>query len=100
MIDYLANDLGLPLLNPYIDKGADFSYGVNFRRHRRHRPRRGGRREDRCYRAAHQQLPHWSWTLRESCWCANGITGADGGRMEVSRNEENIASKWHIMKVV
>uniref|UniRef100_I1P1Z6 GDSL esterase/lipase n=1 Tax=Oryza glaberrima TaxID=4538 RepID=I1P1Z6_ORYGL len=46
------------------------------RRHRRHRPRRGGPREDRCYRAAHQQLPHWSWTLRESCWCANGITGA------------------------
>uniref|UniRef100_A0A0D3F7B5 Uncharacterized protein n=1 Tax=Oryza barthii TaxID=65489 RepID=A0A0D3F7B5_9ORYZ len=30
MIDYLANDLGLPLLNPYIDKGADFFYGVNF----------------------------------------------------------------------
>ncbi|CAL4887111.1 unnamed protein product [Urochloa decumbens] len=30
MIDYLAKDLGLPLLNPYLDKGADFAHGVNF----------------------------------------------------------------------
>ncbi|KAG0533766.1 hypothetical protein BDA96_04G221200 [Sorghum bicolor] len=30
MIDYLAKDLGLPLLNPYLDEGADFSHGVNF----------------------------------------------------------------------
>ncbi|EAY86633.1 hypothetical protein OsI_08013 [Oryza sativa Indica Group] len=30
MIDYLAKDLGLPLLNPYLDKGADFTHGVNF----------------------------------------------------------------------
>jgi phospholipase/lecithinase/hemolysin len=30
MIDYLAKDLGLPLLNPYLDDGADFSHGVNF----------------------------------------------------------------------
>ncbi|TVU29428.1 hypothetical protein EJB05_20993, partial [Eragrostis curvula] len=30
MIDYLAKDLGLPLLNPYLDKGADFTNGANF----------------------------------------------------------------------
>ncbi|CAD6243706.1 unnamed protein product [Miscanthus lutarioriparius] len=30
MIDYLAKDLGLPLLNPYLEEGADFSHGVNF----------------------------------------------------------------------
>ncbi|KAL6634026.1 hypothetical protein ACP70R_026697 [Stipagrostis hirtigluma subsp. patula] len=30
MIDFLAKDLGLPLLNPYLDKGADFTHGVNF----------------------------------------------------------------------
>uniref|UniRef100_J3LEM5 Esterase n=1 Tax=Oryza brachyantha TaxID=4533 RepID=J3LEM5_ORYBR len=30
MIDYLAKDLGLPLLNPYLDEGADFTHGVNF----------------------------------------------------------------------
>ncbi|RLN09493.1 acetylajmalan esterase-like [Panicum miliaceum] len=30
MIDFLAKDLGLPLLNPYLDKGADFAHGVNF----------------------------------------------------------------------
>jgi phospholipase/lecithinase/hemolysin len=30
MIDNLAKDLGLPLLNPYLDKGADFTHGVNF----------------------------------------------------------------------
>jgi phospholipase/lecithinase/hemolysin len=30
MIDFLAKDLGLPLLNPFLDKGADFTHGVNF----------------------------------------------------------------------
>ncbi|KAL6899636.1 hypothetical protein ACP4OV_006294 [Aristida adscensionis] len=30
MIDFLAEDLGLPLLRPYLDKGADFTHGVNF----------------------------------------------------------------------
>ncbi|TVU29367.1 hypothetical protein EJB05_20931 [Eragrostis curvula] len=30
MIDFLAKDLGLPLLNPYLDKSADFTHGVNF----------------------------------------------------------------------
>ena len=30
MIDNLAKDLGLPLLKPYLDKGADFTHGVNF----------------------------------------------------------------------
>ena len=30
MIDFLAKDLGLPLLSPYLDKGADFAHGVNF----------------------------------------------------------------------
>jgi hypothetical protein len=25
-----ARDLGLPLLNPYLDRGADFTHGVNF----------------------------------------------------------------------
>ncbi|XP_004955062.1 acetylajmalan esterase [Setaria italica] len=30
MIDFLAKDLGLLLLNPYLDKGADFTHGVNF----------------------------------------------------------------------
>ncbi|OEL13334.1 GDSL esterase/lipase [Dichanthelium oligosanthes] len=30
MIDFLAKDLGLPLLNPYLDNGADFTHGVNF----------------------------------------------------------------------
>ncbi|CAO2046316.1 unnamed protein product [Urochloa humidicola] len=30
MIDYLAKDLGLPLLSPYLDKGADIVHGVNF----------------------------------------------------------------------
>jgi hypothetical protein len=30
MIDFLAKDLGLPLLNPYLDKGADFTHGANF----------------------------------------------------------------------
>ncbi|KAL5212741.1 hypothetical protein ABZP36_023588 [Zizania latifolia] len=30
MIDFLARDLGLPQLNPYLDKGADFTHGVNF----------------------------------------------------------------------
>jgi hypothetical protein len=30
MIDNLAKDLGLPLLSPYLDKGADFTHGVNF----------------------------------------------------------------------
>ena len=30
MIDFLARDLGLPLLSPYLDKGADFKHGVNF----------------------------------------------------------------------
>ena len=30
MIDFLAKDLGLPLLSPYLDKGADFTHGVNF----------------------------------------------------------------------
>ncbi|KAL6634023.1 hypothetical protein ACP70R_026694 [Stipagrostis hirtigluma subsp. patula] len=30
MIDFLARDLGLPLLSPYLDKGADFTHGVNF----------------------------------------------------------------------
>jgi hypothetical protein len=27
---HAAKDLGLPLLNPYLDKSADFTYGVNF----------------------------------------------------------------------
>ncbi|GJM85469.1 hypothetical protein PR202_ga01919 [Eleusine coracana subsp. coracana] len=27
MIDYLAKDLGLPLLNPYLNKDADFTHG-------------------------------------------------------------------------
>uniref|UniRef100_A0ACD5YVX9 Uncharacterized protein n=1 Tax=Avena sativa TaxID=4498 RepID=A0ACD5YVX9_AVESA len=30
MIDFLAKDLGLPLLNPYLDRRADFTHGVNF----------------------------------------------------------------------
>uniref|UniRef100_A0A0E0G9K6 Esterase n=1 Tax=Oryza nivara TaxID=4536 RepID=A0A0E0G9K6_ORYNI len=30
IIDFLARDLGLPLLNPYHDEGADFAHGVNF----------------------------------------------------------------------
>lgn len=31
MIDRCAaRDLGLPLLNPYLDEGADFAHGVNF----------------------------------------------------------------------
>ncbi|GJM85468.1 hypothetical protein PR202_ga01918 [Eleusine coracana subsp. coracana] len=30
MIDFLAKDLCLPLLNPYLDKSADFTHGVNF----------------------------------------------------------------------
>ncbi|KAL6899637.1 hypothetical protein ACP4OV_006295 [Aristida adscensionis] len=30
MIDFLAKDLGLPLLNPYLDETADFTHGVNF----------------------------------------------------------------------
>ncbi|XP_062217757.1 acetylajmalan esterase-like [Phragmites australis] len=30
IIDFLAKDLGLPLLKPYLDKGADFTHGVNF----------------------------------------------------------------------
>ncbi|KAM3410362.1 hypothetical protein ACQJBY_002521 [Aegilops geniculata] len=30
MIDFLAKDLGLPLLNPYLDRHADFTHGVNF----------------------------------------------------------------------
>ncbi|XBJ25425.1 hypothetical protein VPH35_003084 [Triticum aestivum] len=30
MIDFLAEDLGLPLLNPYLDRRADFTHGVNF----------------------------------------------------------------------
>ncbi|KAE8818079.1 acetylajmalan esterase-like [Hordeum vulgare] len=30
MIDVLAKDLGLPLLNPYLDRRADFTHGVNF----------------------------------------------------------------------
>ncbi|PIA61979.1 hypothetical protein AQUCO_00200163v1 [Aquilegia coerulea] len=30
MIDFLANALHLPLLNPYLDKDASFSQGVNF----------------------------------------------------------------------
>ncbi|PNT66130.1 hypothetical protein BRADI_3g07536v3 [Brachypodium distachyon] len=30
MIDDLAKDLGLPLLSPYLDKGADFTHGANF----------------------------------------------------------------------
>uniref|UniRef100_A0A0D9VI04 GDSL esterase/lipase n=1 Tax=Leersia perrieri TaxID=77586 RepID=A0A0D9VI04_9ORYZ len=30
MIDFLARDLGLPLLNPYLDKSTDFTHGVNF----------------------------------------------------------------------
>ncbi|CAO2046487.1 unnamed protein product [Urochloa humidicola] len=30
MIDFLAKDLGLPLLNPHLDKGADFTNDVNF----------------------------------------------------------------------
>ncbi|PUZ71378.1 hypothetical protein GQ55_2G308700 [Panicum hallii var. hallii] len=30
MIDFLTKDLGLPLLSPYLDKGADFTHGVNF----------------------------------------------------------------------
>ncbi|CAL4886843.1 unnamed protein product [Urochloa decumbens] len=30
MIDFLAKDIGLPLLNPYLAKGADFTHGVNF----------------------------------------------------------------------
>ncbi|CAN6238430.1 unnamed protein product [Urochloa humidicola] len=30
MIDFLAKDLGLPLLSPYLDKAADFAQGVNF----------------------------------------------------------------------
>ncbi|XP_072962592.1 acetylajmalan esterase-like [Typha angustifolia] len=30
MIDYIARDLGLPLLNPYLDKQANFDNGVNF----------------------------------------------------------------------
>jgi phospholipase/lecithinase/hemolysin len=30
MIDFLAKDLGLPLLSPYLDRGADFTHGVNF----------------------------------------------------------------------
>ncbi|EAY86594.1 hypothetical protein OsI_07974 [Oryza sativa Indica Group] len=30
IIDFLARDLGLPLLNPYLDEGADFAHGVNF----------------------------------------------------------------------
>ncbi|KAM0861938.1 hypothetical protein ACQ4PT_045583 [Festuca glaucescens] len=30
MIDFLAKDLGLPLLSPFLDKGADFTHGVNF----------------------------------------------------------------------
>ncbi|KAG2635971.1 acetylajmalan esterase-like [Panicum virgatum] len=30
MIDFLAKDLGLPLLSPYLDMGADFTHGVNF----------------------------------------------------------------------
>ncbi|CAO2039540.1 unnamed protein product [Urochloa humidicola] len=30
MIDFLAKDLGLPLLNPLLAKGADFTHGVNF----------------------------------------------------------------------
>lgn len=30
MIDFLAKYLGLPLLNPYLDKAADFTHGVNF----------------------------------------------------------------------
>ncbi|KAF8401452.1 hypothetical protein HHK36_012391 [Tetracentron sinense] len=30
MVDYLAMDADLPLLNPYLKKDADFSHGVNF----------------------------------------------------------------------
>uniref|UniRef100_A0ACD5ZJ19 Uncharacterized protein n=1 Tax=Avena sativa TaxID=4498 RepID=A0ACD5ZJ19_AVESA len=30
MIDFLATDLGLPLLSPYLDKDADFTHGANF----------------------------------------------------------------------
>uniref|UniRef100_A0A0E0CN10 Glycosyl transferase family 3 N-terminal domain-containing protein n=1 Tax=Oryza meridionalis TaxID=40149 RepID=A0A0E0CN10_9ORYZ len=30
IIDFLARDLGLPLLNPCLDEGADFAHGVNF----------------------------------------------------------------------
>ncbi|CAN6232367.1 unnamed protein product [Urochloa humidicola] len=30
MIDFLAKDLGLPLLNPFLDKSAIFTHGVNF----------------------------------------------------------------------
>ncbi|XP_062217761.1 acetylajmalan esterase-like [Phragmites australis] len=30
MIDFLAKDLCLPLLNPYLDKSLDFTHGVNF----------------------------------------------------------------------
>ncbi|XP_003572686.2 GDSL esterase/lipase At5g03980 [Brachypodium distachyon] len=30
MIDFLAADLGLPLLSPYLDERADFTHGVNF----------------------------------------------------------------------
>ncbi|XP_039133891.1 acetylajmalan esterase-like [Dioscorea cayenensis subsp. rotundata] len=30
MIDFLANNLNLPLLNPYLDKEANFEHGANF----------------------------------------------------------------------
>ncbi|KAK1323527.1 Acetylajmalan esterase [Acorus calamus] len=30
MIDFLATNLGLPFLNPYLDKNASFEHGVNF----------------------------------------------------------------------
>ncbi|KAL1824395.1 hypothetical protein ACET3Z_011173 [Daucus carota] len=30
MIDYVASAAGLPLLNPYEDTNADFTYGINF----------------------------------------------------------------------
>ncbi|KAK3154534.1 hypothetical protein QOZ80_2BG0191770 [Eleusine coracana subsp. coracana] len=30
MIDFLAKDLGLPLLNPYLNKDADLKHGANF----------------------------------------------------------------------
>ncbi|XP_051150005.1 acetylajmalan esterase-like [Andrographis paniculata] len=30
IIDYIANALGLPLLNPYLDRNASFQNGVNF----------------------------------------------------------------------
>nr|CAD1836230.1 unnamed protein product [Ananas comosus var. bracteatus] len=30
MIDFIAKDLGLPYLNPYLEKDANFTYGVNF----------------------------------------------------------------------